>query len=192
MRQCAACNRTFSDPGLRFCLYDGAPLSPGEIVEPPVRRRGVRRTLAVAIAGLVIVFAAGVLHARNTPDEATIEAAIERADTIEARAMFTLDPSSLASAFSGTALADEERRIEDLRRNDAYVDQQLVSATIDSMTLEPSGAQVRVHLTERWKATLYSNATKTAIRDLGQSIDPQTMFLQRSANGWIVTSIVPG
>ena len=200
MKTCPQCRRVFTDDALRFCLYDGQPLTVGPAAAPGVPRRssgwlwallGTGGLLAALFLLAVLVFAVRLRSARGggADPRSSVEAAVRRADEAESRSFRSLDPVPLAACYSGDALTRELGELTSLRREGVYADSRLLDLRVGPVLLSPDGSEAQVEVSETWSLAVYSVQTQQLIRQNPSHVVPQSVHLRRTPSGWTVDQI---
>jgi hypothetical protein len=157
---------TGSDSGLHDAVQPLSPVVQQSAVEPPT-----------------------VVAPRVSYEKAELLTATKTADNLESEARRNSDPSRLPPAFMGEALRAEEDAIAGFRSRDLYLDSRLEDLAIESYEIIPDGTQATVHVTETWQTTIYSLSTRTCLARILPRPVPQTAFLRRSNNVWMIAAI---
>jgi hypothetical protein len=117
-------------------------------------------------------------------------AAVRLLGDIQAQAQYDLDPEPFSAVFSGEALKFYQADVENLRKRQVFAVAVRRSLAFDSFKLNSTGALAEVHATPVWEATLYSIATRQCVAYFPPVAWPQTLYLERTANGWLTYSLV--
>lgn len=157
----------------------------------PRRKRSPLRG-GIVFALIVFLAFSGFRYVRHlfTPSvPADIVAAVKSADAAEAKAVSSLDPASLSSAYTGPALARELSEVDALRTAHRTQVEQLTSQEFSKFQQSGDGFKAQVDVTEQWNTSIYSEPGHTIVSEKSASVNPQTVFLRRMQNGWIVEKI---
>lgn len=130
-----------------------------------------------------------------TPDlvathKPSLISAIRYADNAEVESRRTLNPAPLYRAYTGEALRSELANIETLKSNQAYMEAVLESQDFKSFKVAPDASTAEVHVVERWRSAFYSTKTQECLSQIPSHEIPQTIYLQRGENGWIINAMI--
>lgn len=115
--------------------------------------------------------------------------AIRLLGDIQAQAEYDLDSKPLSAVFSGEALKYYQADIESLRKKQVFAVAVRRSLAFDSFKLNSNGALAEVHANPVWEATLYSIATRQCVAYFPAADWPQTLYLERTSNGWMTYAV---
>jgi len=124
--------------------------------------------------------------------KAELISAIRLADNAEINAYFSLSPAALYASYTGEALKTLLSEIETLKNNDLFASQTLDHQEFQAFNLTTDGQEADVKLEETW-TTMYSRiSTQQCFSKVPATKYPQTIYLKKTAYGWIITTIVMG
>jgi hypothetical protein len=126
------------------------------------------------------------LVAKYRPD---LKAAIVLGDVAEIQARRYLDPRPLHTIFTGEALEVELAAIQDLANDGIFVIARLENQDYRSFKVSDDGIYAEVQLVETWSAIAYSIVNQMCVARFPSQDAPQTVFLERRANGWLIYAI---
>ena len=145
----------------------------------------------IIFALALIIINSGFQYLRHIakPDvPVDVVAAVKSADAAEVKAVSSLDPTPLYSAYTGPALSRELSEVDALKTARRTQEDQLTSQEFSGFKQSADGSEAQVEVTEKWKTTIYSEPGHTVVSQ-NTSVNPQTVFLKRTHNGWIVENI---
>lgn len=116
--------------------------------------------------------------------------AIRLANSAEARALFTLDPTPLYNSFTGEALKQEIASVDFFKTNGLFVNAQLEEQIFHTFKVQPDRVHAEVQVTETWSSTWSQIGTQQCVSYFASHEVPQTVFLEYGQNGWLVTAII--
>ena len=157
----------------------------------PRRKRSPIGGLIVLALVLLIAFSIFqyLRHTAQPNVPADIVAAVKSADAAEVKAVSNLNPTPLYSAYTGPALARELSEVNTLKAAHRTQEDQLTSQEFSGFKKSTDGSEAQVDVTEKWNTTIYSEPGHTIVNPKTASVSPQTVFLKRTHNGWIVENI---
>jgi hypothetical protein len=118
-----------------------------------------------------------------------LKLAIRQASANEITAFYTLGTDPLYSSYTGEALKALLSEIDKLKNNDLFATQTLDNQEFLDFSVSPDGLQAEVKLIETW-TTVYSRiSTQQCYSRIPSTKYPQTIFLSKTNNGWLITSI---
>jgi hypothetical protein len=123
---------------------------------------------------------------RVTPEE--LLAAIRTADNVQIRARQSLDTTILSSAYTGEALRTQIEGVKSLIDQGLYGYEQLDNQELRSVQVK--GSEADVELTETWSAVYYRSQDDQCVSQTRGEQVPQTIRLQYSKNGWMVSNFL--
>jgi hypothetical protein len=122
--------------------------------------------------------------------KASLISAIRYADDVEITSGQTLNAQILENAFTGEALRTIKMSIENLRVNNQVQYSTLNSQKFLNFKISEDKLRAEVKLVENWTTYYYSVLTKECLGGFPAHDAPQTIYLVKAADGWIVETIV--
>jgi hypothetical protein len=122
-------------------------------------------------------------------EKAAVMNAINLVGIIEAQALFDLDPTPLNKIFSGEALKIETTIIDNLKKNNQYYVSVRHNIRYEEINISSDGTQTEAYVVPTWEIKLYSSATKQCVAYIPPTELPQTIYLEKTSSGWIITAI---
>jgi serine/threonine protein kinase len=129
------------------------------------------------------------LSAPSEALRATIVAAIERANKLEARAQRTLSTAGLNSSHSGKALQAIVGAIKALSAQNEFVASVPASAKVESVLVSGDQLTAQVRTTEVWETSWYDRSTNLCKRHVHQRPLPQTVYLRFNNGQWLIDDV---
>lgn len=128
--------------------------------------------------------------AATATDQQLIIQAIQRANSAEIASRRTQNGSSLPTAFAGAALNYEQVALQNMIGRGEYWDSTLHGQDFQSFDISADGMFADVYVIETWSMVIYSSQTNTCIAQSDLQDVPQTVSLERTGDGWIVTRLI--
>jgi hypothetical protein len=122
--------------------------------------------------------------------KAELISAIRLANNAEINAYSTLNPNALYNSYTGEALKQGLANIEQLKTNGLLLAPTMEKQEFRSFKLSEDGTEANVRSVETWSGIYYWVSTNTCFGKVPSHKVPQTVYLRKSEDGWIVTSIV--
>lgn len=122
-------------------------------------------------------------------EKAGVMNAINLVGIIEAQALFDLDPTPLSKVFSGEALKTETTIIDNLKKNNQYYLSARHDIRYDEINISSDVTQANAYVVPTWEMKLYSSTTKQCVAYIPPTEMPQTIYLEKTSSGWIITAI---
>jgi hypothetical protein len=152
--------------------------------------------LVITIVALVIgiIYVSGARSEKQGPDlvaslRPSLEAAIQAGDMAEIQASRQVDEHYLYPVYAGKKLQEEVAAVEELRHANWFAVYELEGQGFDSFSVDPEGTRAAVRLVETWSGTYDSTVNQKCVARLPRHRIPQTIFLERTATGWMIDSI---
>jgi TIR domain len=139
------------------------------------------------------LFASPIQGSTSTPDLVAIHksrlmSAIRLANYAQIDAVRTLDPARLYKVYTGEALRSHLEEIEYLKSHGLVAVLRLENQQYQSFKVSPDGLRAEVQLIETWSSTFYSASTQQCQGHIPSHQVPQTIFLERKEDVWVVDS----
>ena len=136
-------------------------------------------------------FASPIQSSTSAPDLVAIHksrlmSAIRVSDNAQIQAENTLDPAGLYKVFTGEALRSHLTTIENLKSQDLFTVARLENQQFQSFKVSPDGMLAEVQLIETWSTTVYSVSTQQCQGHYPSHQIPQTIFLERRDDVWVI------
>lgn len=130
--------------------------------------------------------------ARNLSDlyEPQLKNAVDLASAAIVEATRQLNPQPLYQIFKGAALKLQIANIDAFRNNGVFAVAQRPRISYGDITVNPDERHARVHATPVWDLTFYSIMNQQCVGRLPAREMPQTIDLEASDGGWIITAVV--
>lgn len=122
--------------------------------------------------------------------KAELISAIRLADNAEIDANYSLSPEVLYKSYTGEALKTELSNIEQLKKSGFNLSSTLEQQEFKSFNLSADGLEAEVQLIETWSVIYFTTSTNACYGKVPSHTAPQTMYLKKTENGWLVSSIV--
>lgn len=119
-------------------------------------------------------------------EKAAVMNAINLVGTIEAQALFDLDPEPLSKIFSGEALKSEITMLDNLKKNQFYQLSVRHDIRFEEITIANDGLHAEAYVIPIWETRVYSSVTKQCIGYIPPMEVPQRLYLEKTASGWII------
>jgi hypothetical protein len=160
-----------------------APIQPVQVQPPvePVPVQQVDHELAGEAAGPSVL---------DDQTKAALISAVRYADEVEISAGQTLNTDILTNAFTGEALRNERLNIENLKQNNQLQYSTLNSQQFLYFKTQSGWPPCRSETSGELENLFLFLAYKRVPGVLPDHDAPQTIFLVKAANGWIVETIV--
>jgi hypothetical protein len=120
----------------------------------------------------------------------SLMSAVRLIGDVESRAMFNLDPTPLNTVFTGEALRNEQAKIMGLQQDNVYVVAVRHDLQFNGFTVNSDGTRAEVRVNPIWESTMYLLGTHQCIGYVAPMETPQTVYLERTASGWMTYAIV--
>lgn len=122
--------------------------------------------------------------------KAELISAIRLANNAEINAYSTLNPNALYNSYTGEALKQALTNLEQLKTNGLLFAATMEKQEFKSFKLGDDGTEANVKSVETWSGTYYYASTSTCYGKIPSHRASQSVYLKKSENGWIITSIV--
>lgn len=138
-----------------------------------------------------VSFASPLQSSTPTPDlvamhRSRLMSAIQLADDAQIQALRSLDPAPLYEVFTGEALRSHVAAIENLKSQGLVAVFRLENQQFQSFKVSADGLRAEVQLIETWSYTVYSASTRQCHGHIPSHPIPQTIFLERKEDVWVV------
>ncbi len=138
-----------------------------------------------------VSFASPRESSTSTPDlvavhKSRLMSAIRLADYAQIETSRSLDPAPLYKVFTGEALRSHLAEIETLKSRGLVIDSRLENQKFQSFKVSPDGLHAEVQLIETWSSTFLSASTQQCQGHIPSHPVPQTVFLERKDDVWVV------
>lgn len=124
---------------------------------------------------------------KYTPE---LKMAINSANNAQSTAYATLDPALLGNYYSGEALKAYANDVATLKKSKIYQISTMQKQDFEYFKVNEAATEAEVRVTETWESTVYRLGTRNCLLYYPPSPLPQTVYLKKSAAGWIVDSTV--
>ncbi|MEK8018775.1 MAG: hypothetical protein VSS75_018030, partial [Candidatus Parabeggiatoa sp.] len=128
---------------------------------------------------------------RSNPNKykRSIMSAIERAAAAFAQSQFYLDATPLGQVFTEKSLRELSESIKEQRINQVHTLSKLYRLQFDHFAISANGLQATVKVTETWESAIYSIQTRECLSYHPRAAIPQTVFLSRQSNRWLIYAV---
>jgi len=117
-----------------------------------------------------------------------LQQVLVNASNNEIQARQTANPLLLQRNYTGPLLALGAAEIEALRQRGVVMLSTLKDFRLGGVLVSRDGTRAQADITERWESNLV-NGLGVCVGHFHDSEAPQTAFLQRTANGWMIYDI---
>ncbi len=138
---------------------------------------------------LITIKASDGVEAESKIDE--LKNTIKLADDIDKEVNQSLNPNILSKVYIGDELQKKQAFINELKSDKVYVYSRLRKQVFHNFQISSDGSTARVDCTETWSHKIFSQSNELLAKSEALDV-PQTNYLLRTKNGWLISRTVFG
>lgn len=116
--------------------------------------------------------------------------AIKFADDIDREVNQSLNTNILSKAYTGDELQKKQKFVSELKSHQTYIYSKLRKQVFHNFQISSDGSTAKVDLTETWSHKIFSQQSNELLAKSPASDVPQTNYLQKTKNGWLIYNTV--